>query len=253
MSILNAAGANHTSNNTNESADESLPFDNEDEFKARKEVWKRVANIVEAIFRLNVVLAVIFSVCGLILFLVMLVNKDVRRKSPLWYWLHIVLLMTFCGLGIHLPGYSEMRLDPKSFCLFIMYGAEYLLLLIPCMLVLLNLEVLFLNILQVKYWQNKQVSRFIITVLLAWIFTAFVMGHLVIENNLNRRSNQFCVRHSKKIHEARLAVRGWTPASICFLSSAIILVTFCVQKSHPRFITAMASLRGMTMSRRKQG
>ena len=178
----------------------------------------------------------------------MLVNKDVRGKSPLWYWLHIVLLMTFCGLGIHLPGYSEMRLDPKSFCLFIMYGAEYLLLLIPCMLILLNLEVLFLNILQVKYWQNKQVSRFIITVLLAWIFTAFVMGHLVIENNLNRRSNQFCVRHSKKIHEARLAVRGWTPASICFLSSAIILVTFCVQKSHPRFITAMASLRGMTTS-----
>lgn len=252
MSILDQAGANATTNHTYEPADENLPLDDEDEFKARKAAWMRAGNIIKILYRFNVGLSVILSVGALVLFLVIF-NKDVRRKSPLWYWLHIVLLSAYCGLGIHLPGYSESYMDNKSYCLYLMYSPEYVFVLMACLLILLNIEVFFQNLLQVKYWQNKQILRFMITVLVAWLITAFVVGHIVIENNIIKKSSRFCFRLAKKVYVARLAVRDWTPASICFLSSAVILITFCIQKTHPRFVTAMGNLRELTKSSDENG
>ena len=242
----------NTTNHTYQPADVNLPIDDEDDFKGRMEAWKDFEVVVKAIYRANVALAVIFTVVSLVLFLVIF-NQNVRRKSPLWYWFHITALSIFCGFFIHVPGYTTNLYNNKPLCLYIMYAPEYVFTLIAFLLVLMNIEVLFSYLLQLKLWQDGHLSRFVVTVLLAWVITTFIVAHVTIENNVIDKDSSYCFVLDKDAEKPRLALRDWIPCVSCFLLSIAICVAFYIQKSRPGFITTFGDLREMTTTADENG
>ena len=244
--------SNNVTNHTYEPAGVNLPIDDEDEFKARMAMWKDFETIIKTLFRVNVALAVIITFGCLVLFLVIF-NQNVRRKSPLWYWLHITALSIFCGFLIHVPGYATKLSDNKPFCRYIMFSPEYVFTLTAFLLILMNVEVLFSDLLQTKLWQNGQLSRFVVTVLLAWVITTFIVAHVTIENNTADKDMKYCFVLDRDAVKPRLALRDWFPCVSCFLLSAAILVAFYLQKSRLGFITSVGDLREITMNPGKNG
>ena len=227
-------------------ADYNLPLDDEDEFSPRRQSWKDLAETIKTIYRLNMALALLLSLCGIILLLAIF-KENVRRKSPLWYWFHIAGLTIFLGLCIHVPAFDGSLYTNRSLCSFIMYSVEYVFMLISYLLVLLNTEVLFSTVLQLQLWQSKPFVRFVVSVLLLWIIISFIVAHLIIANNKNAtKESGFCLNLNKSVHDVREILRSWVPGCFCFLSSVVIIVILCVQKVKPRYPSSVSSFREMT-------
>ena len=230
----------------------NLPIDDEDDFKGRMNALKDFETVIKALYRANVALAVIFTVVSLVLFLVIF-NQNVRRKSPLWYWFHITALSIFCGFFVHVPGYTGSLYDNKPLCRYIMYSPEYIFTLIAFLLILMNVEVLFSYLLQLRPWQNGHLQRFVVTALVAWVITTFIVAHVTISNNTADKDTKYCFILDNDAAKPRLALRDWFPCVSCFLLSIAISVAFYIQKSKPGFVTSVGDLREITMAPDENG
>ena len=237
-------GSANITNHTFVPRDHNLPIDDEDDFSATRDAWKSVLDAIHIIYRLNMVLAVLLSILAIVP-LLSIFNENVRRKSAIWYWFHLTALTVFLGICIHVPGYSGSMLSDKSLCLYVMYGVEYIFFLVAYILIFLNLEVVSLTMLRARHWQNNQFARFVISILVTWVCTCFIVGHVIIANN-SASETGFCFRLRTPANSARHILREWIPTAICFVSSVAIFVIFCLQKTQPGFSPTICDFREIT-------
>ncbi|KAL4222852.1 hypothetical protein ACF0H5_018892 [Mactra antiquata] len=230
-------------NTSNLSSDTSKGFvvDVQDDFTVENE-WADLEKVAVILYDVIMAFAVIESVISLILILT-IIDKVVRENSLAWYMFHICAMVSFVGLILHPIAHAGLVfIGHPFFCRLVIYGVEYIYFAISFGVILFNIELYFTKFLTLRWWEQNRLSRFIISSLTVWIFSCFLVAHIVIDNNTS--SGIFCyILSNETMRRVRMVIRDLLPAVLCFISTLLSTATYFLKRSRISFRATSGELQ----------